>query len=395
MSEEEKKTEQKTNTSDLIAYRKKQKKKSRRIKLCIGAALLLVGIIVASNFEAIVEPLRGIASKIDTKTSDSVGFPIKLPGSATYSFGEFGENFLLLTDTYLYAFGNNGGQLYALRHGYTNPVSASNSKRVLLCDKNYTSFSFYSKTSKIYEQTTEDRILFGAVSDGDMAAVVTDSAKYTNVVTVYDGSGNWRYKRKFIDENVMCVDFSDDQRYIYIAVIGTLNGSIYTTIYKFDINSEDNEVWQKTIVSNSVPCMISTMGSNLGVVFDNRLVTLTQSTGEELGTLDFSGTLLSAEINDSGMSVLYTDKSSNRTRLAVIKSDGAVSAQVSQNSGIAVLARENDNTYIIDNRTVRKFNFNAEQTAEFELGDEYSDFIVIGARAYLLGYDTVNCVEIS
>lgn len=395
MSEEEKKPEQKTKTSDLLAYRKKQKKKSRIIKLCIAGAVLLAGIIIAANFEKIVEPLRGIASRIETKTSDDVGFPIKLPGSAGYSFGEFGENFLLLTDTYLYAFQNNGGQLYALRHGYTNPVADSNSKRVLLCDKNYTSFSFYSKTSKIYEQQTEDRILFGEVSDDDMAAIVTDSAKYTNVVTVYDDSGNWRYKRKFIDENVMCVDFSDDQRYIYIAAIGTLNGSIYTTVYKFDINSTGDEVWQKTVISNSIPCKLSTMGENLGVVFDNGFMTLSQSTGEELGALDFSGTLLCAQANNSGASVLYDDKSSNRTQLAFINNKGELVAQVSQNTGVGVLARENDNTYIIDNRKVRKFNFNSEQTAEYELEAEYSDFIVIGSRAYLLGYAAVDCIEIS
>ena len=395
MSEEEKKPEQKTKTSDLLEYRKKQKKKSRIIKLCVAGAVLLAGIIVAVNFEAIVEPLRGIASRIETKTSNEVGFPIKLPGSAGYAFDEFGENFLLLTDTYLYAFQNNGGQLYALRHGYTNPVASSNSKRVLLCDKNYTSFSFYSKTSKIYEQQTEGRILFGAVSDDDMAAVVTDSTKYTNVVTVFDDSGNWRYKRKFIDENVMCVDFSDDQRYIYIAAIGTLNGSIYTTVYKFDINSTGDEVWQKTVISNSIPCSISTMGDNLGIAFDNRFMTLSQSTGEELATLDFSGTLLSAQINFSGASMLYTDKSSNRTQLALINNKGELLAQLSQNPGVSVLARENDNTYIIDNRKVRKFNFNSEQTAEFELGTECSDFIVIASKAYLLAYDTVECVEIS
>ena len=100
-------------TSDLTAYRKKRKQKQFYKKLVIASAALIVIVVIAANFSSIIEPLRGIASRIETKTSEDVGFPIKLPGSASYSFDSFGDNFLLLTDTYLYIFGINGGQNYA------------------------------------------------------------------------------------------------------------------------------------------------------------------------------------------------------------------------------------------------------------------------------------------
>lgn len=390
----EKKPQERQNTYDLVAYRKKRKKKSRIIKLCVLCAVGIAAVIIALNFSAIIEPLRGIASKIETKTSNEIGFPIKLPGSATYSFEEFGDNFMLLTDTYLYAFSQNGGQLYALRHGFTNPVAKSNSKRILIYDKGYSTFSLFSKTSKIYDQTVDERILYGTVSKDDMTAIVTDSARYTNVIYVYDGSGNWKYMRRFIDENVMQVTFSNDGRYIYVATIGADNGEIYTSIYKYDISSEENELWKQTITGSSIPCIADTIGGNVAVVFDDKCVCLSEETGEIAANYGFSGTMLDADISDSQIALLYTEKSTNKTVMTLISSDGTLIAEKAVRTGVDLLKLEQDKTYIIDNREIKGYNASGEEITANELSDEYSDFIVIGNNAYLLGYDTVDNISL-
>ncbi len=201
-------------TSDLTAYRKKRKQKQFYKKLVIASAALIVIVVIAANFSSIIEPLRGIASRIETKTSEDVGFPIKLPGSASYSFDSFGDNFLLLTDTYLYIFGIDGGQNYALRHGYSNPNRCSNTKRILLYDKDYGNFSLYSRSSVIYSADVEEKIVFASLSSNETAAIVTNSDRYSNIIYIYDGNGEWKYTRKFLDENVMNVEFSGDERYI-------------------------------------------------------------------------------------------------------------------------------------------------------------------------------------
>ena len=82
--------------TDLVEYRKKRKQKKAVTKLIVVLVLFISVWVIAANFSTIVEPLRGIASKIDTKTSEEVGFPIKLTGSASYSLTALGTVFLCL-----------------------------------------------------------------------------------------------------------------------------------------------------------------------------------------------------------------------------------------------------------------------------------------------------------
>ncbi|MDE7233474.1 MAG: hypothetical protein K2N29_00250, partial [Ruminiclostridium sp.] len=100
-----KETESKKSTTaktvNLTGYRKKKSRTKRLIKLSLTLVGVAAFLYVWINADRIFEPLRGIASKIETRTSNEVGFPITLPGSAGYSFERFGENFSLLTDTYL------------------------------------------------------------------------------------------------------------------------------------------------------------------------------------------------------------------------------------------------------------------------------------------------------
>ena len=98
-------TAKKTNLTQLRKSARNRKNLLRLLAVLICVCLLAA---VWINADTIFEPLRGIASKIETRTSTSVGFPVSLPGSAGYSFEEFGENFSLLTDTYLYTYKTTG-----------------------------------------------------------------------------------------------------------------------------------------------------------------------------------------------------------------------------------------------------------------------------------------------
>ena len=193
---------------NLTEYRKKKKQTKHVVRLLIAGIIIAAFAYVWVNADTIFEPLRGIASKIETKTSTEVGFPISLPGSAGYSFRRFGNNFSLLTDTYLYTYETSGAQIYALRHGYSNPVQVTGNRRILLYDKAAYSFGLYNKTSLIYEKTLEDKILYGVLGENDMVGIVTGSSRYSNILYVYDSGGNWKYTRKFADENITCAAIS-------------------------------------------------------------------------------------------------------------------------------------------------------------------------------------------
>lgn len=386
--------ERKNQPADLVEYRKKRKQKRMLTKLIIVLLIFTVILIIAANFTTIIEPLRGLVSRIDTKTSDDVGFPIKLPGSASYSFDSFGDSFLLLTDTYLYTFGMNGGQNYALRHGYSNPTQCSNSKRILLYDKDYNAFSLYSKTSLIYSGSVEEKIVLASLGNNDTAAIVTNSDRYSNIIYIYNGRGEWRYTRKFIDENVMNVMFSSEERYIYVSTIGAQNGEIYSAVYKYDITNESDAIWSYRLNNFSIPMDMYVKGGRVNIVYDNYAVSLSETDGAVIGERAFSGTVLCCDFADSLGAVVYTDSSTNKKTLAILDNEMKLVSFKSVNPNINRIIADGGNVYLVESGMLYGYNLQAEAIVEKQLFDDYVSFIKIGSSVLLLGYNSVDIENI-
>lgn len=388
------KTSDKTKTSDLVEYRKKRKQRKLLTKLIVVAAVFVLALLVAANFNAIIEPLRGIASRIDTKTSDEIGFPIKLSGSASYSFDSFGDNFSLLTDTYLYTYGMNGGQNYAVRHSYSKPVQCTNSKRILLYDKDYNSFSLYNKTRLIYSNTVEDKIVFASLGGNDSAAVVTNSDRYSNIIYVYDGNGKWRYTRKYIDENVMNVQFSSEGRYIYVSTLGVENGEIYSSVYKYDITGENDAIWSYRLTRSSIPVKMFVKSGRVCVLYDNYGVSLNEADGSITGEKEFSGTVQCCDNSDSMIGVIYLDTSSNKKILLSLSYEMEVKASKAIGSSINRIVTDGGVIYTVQSDMLLGYDQEMNTVTEKQLSEEYTSFIKIGNSVLLLGYNSVDIEKI-
>ena len=116
---------------DINKYREKTKRRKTIIKLVVFVLVTAALIIVVINWRSILAPFKDIGSK-----TGEGGFPINLAGGANYVMGGMGENFWLLTDTYLYTYNGDGAELSDKQHGLQNPVCTSNDKRALVYSKN-------------------------------------------------------------------------------------------------------------------------------------------------------------------------------------------------------------------------------------------------------------------
>ena len=340
------------------------------------------------NAEKIFAPLNNIAAKLSTTSSD-VGFPVKLPGSATYSFGKFGDNFLLLTDTYLYTYGTNGGQIYALRHGYSAAEQKANDKRVLLYDKGSTKFSLYNRTGLVYEKEADEKIVYAALSDTDYAAIVTTSSRYSNIIQVYDGSGNWKYTHMFVDENVMQAEFTDDGAALIVTTVSVADGDISSSVYRFDLNSEENGVWKYTVPTNSLTFAIHTTSTSAVILCDNICMTLDIKTGALLGSYTVQGTLKCYDASDDMTVLLLNDLSTGSVKLVTLNANSEKTAQADASLSTSNLAIDGKIVYTLEGMKIGVYAKTLEKTSEKALTQEYSSFIKIGNAAYLLGYDEV------
>ncbi len=396
VKEQAPKKETTAKTINLTKYRKSKKFKQNILKLILVLIILGAFAYVWINAGRIFEPLRGIASKIETRTSTSVGYPITLPGSAGYSFEKFGENFSLLTDTYLYTYLTTGEQIYALRHGYSNPSQITSDRRILLYDKASYNFALYNKTSLIYEKAVEDKILFGALGSDDMVAIVTNSSRYSNILYVYDSGGNWKYTKKFADENVMQVAFEGDGEHLFATTISVDSGEIVTSVYKYSIRSSENCEWKYSFRSNSLPCGLSVQGNNVMLFCDNKIVSLNDDSGALNGEYSFSGDLIDYGTNPSFVAIYYNDLSTNRNTVITLDYSAQPVATANAGSNAHKMLLSNDNVYILDGFQLKIYNTSLLSSGgSIALKEDYTDFIKIADSVYLLGYDTVNTERIN
>ncbi|MCM1335046.1 MAG: DUF5711 family protein [Bacteroides sp.] len=376
-------------TVNLTKYRKKKNRTKRLLKLALFLVLAAVFLYVWFNADRIFEPLRGIASKIETRTSNEVGFPIDLPGSASYSFERFGENFSLLTDTYLYAYETTGRQIYALRHGYSNPAQKTSDRCILLYDKAAYSFAVYNKTSLIFEQTVDDKIVYGTIGENDMTAIVTNSPRYSNIIYVYDSGGNWKYTRKLADENVMQVDFAGNDRLI-VSTVSVDSGEIVTNYYCFSIRSTEGYEWKYSFKGNTISFGMYADSDRVVSVCDNRVLSLDTSNGELLGEYGFEGELRDFEITANRTAIYYNDVSANRNLIVLLDEELLPTGSYSVTAAVRRLIPEGDRLYVLDGTRLKIFAPDLEGgQRSISLTEDYTDFIKIDDSVYLLGYDAV------
>lgn len=389
------KKETTAKTVNLTKYRRSKKFKGNTVKIIIGLIIVSVFAYVWINADRIFEPLRGIASKIETRTSYSVGFPITLPGSAGYSFEKFGENFSLLTDTYLYTYLTTGEQIYALRHGYSNPSQITSDRRILLYDKASYGFALYNKTSLIYEKSVDDKIVFGALGSDDMVAIVTNSSRYSNILYVYDSGGNWKYTKKFADENVMQVQFTGDGEHIIVSTISVESGEIVTSVYKYSTRSTDNYVWKYSFISNSLPCGLMLEGNTVINICDNKAVFINEDDGSLKGEYSFSGDLMDFGVNEGFSVIYYNDVSTNRNTIVSLDFSGAPVAMINAGSNAHNIITDENAVYVLDGTELEVYSTSLLTMGQsIKLSEDYTDFIKIGGSVYLLGYDTVDTERI-
>lgn len=380
---------------DLNKYRKKKKRGMLLLKLTVFLLAVIAVVFVWLNAATIFEPLRGIASKVETKTTDDVGFPIELPGSSEYSIMRFGENFSLLTDTYLYAYDTSGAQNYALKHGYSHPEQATNEKRILLYDKLAYNFALYSKSSLIYQKALEDKIVYASVGDDSLAAIVTQSKRYANILYIYDDGGNWLYTKKFADENVMQVCSAGDGEHIIVSTVSASQGDILTNFYRFSVKSAEAPLWKYTLRTGSLPCGLSADKDKVIAVCDNCILSLNTADGEQLGLYAYSGTLKNYHISDDRILVHYSDISTNKSVLIELDQTAAAISLAYVSANASCLYCDTSGIYVLEGSRVKIFDEGLIgeryiQTTE----DDYSDFVKISGNLYMLGYETIGKINV-
>lgn len=386
--------EQNNDINDVTLYRKKKKRAKLIRNLIILLVIVAAAVPVWIYRDTIFEPLRGIASRIQTTTDETAGYPISLTGRSDYSFCAMNDSFALLSDTYLYSYNENGGQNFALQHGYVHPMAVSNSKRVVIYDKGGHDFSLFNKTSQIYKGNIEDEVIVSVfLSSSEHTAVVTTGGRYSNVIYVYDGSGKWLYTQRFIDDNVMQAVFSEDNKYLYVTRVTSDNGDIVTKLSKYDITGDGTELWSQTL-SDCVSLALGIDGNTLTVTGDNMVATYNADSGEPAGYYSYQGTLENFDTSTSQKVFVLDDYTNDGKKLIFLNDKCEMTASAAVSADVKQIKVSGDTVMVMTESDITQYDLSLESVKKTLLTDSYSDFITVGGSILLMGYDAIDSISL-
>jgi hypothetical protein len=347
--------------------------------------------------------LRGIGGRIAdrTKSSAGEGFPIKLPGSAWYDIKPLNQRFALLTDTYINVYTASGKRIYSLQHGFSNPVSKTSEHRILLFDHNGSDFSVYNFNSKLFsdrfdtENTNDkERIITAEIGKNDYVAVVTTSEKYANILCVYDNDDSKVYIKRFTDEYVNSVSFTENPNELIVTTSGFYAGNIASYAYKINITTEDEYVWKSSLPSNALSLRAKAVKDRVDILCDDRFVALDSKTGELKGEYVFNSDIKKCVIGDNFSLLLLTDYIVGKTVLTAIDKNADVKSAFNITNNLKTIEIIDDNVYILDGNQLIVYDEYANEKRRIELpNEEYTKLIKTGESIVLLGYDDIIRID--
>lgn len=372
---------------DINKYREKRKRRKSLTRFIVFVLITAAIIIIVINRKQILAPFKDIGSK-----NAEGGFPISIAGSANYVMGDMGENFYLLTDTYLYTYNSNGAELSDKQHGFQNPICSSNSKRALVFDKNGKDLKVYSKNSELFAKSFDDTIVFAKMGTDERSAVVTTSSRYFNFLYVLNSEGKQIFRWASPDEKIMQVCFGEGDKSVYVSVVGEKDGTLNSSVLRFELGDKTGEMW-RTAIGNNVSYSLEMCADGLYTITPAGAYLLNEMTGDIKAANSFSGVISGIPRTDGARAVLFRDSASNG-EILIVYNDILEATNALTLDNLSALEVKNGRLYALRGNELTVYDAALQTVNTIALDDEYSDIRVIGSYAYLLGYNQVQKQEL-
>lgn len=364
------------------------KSEKKRSGLSFGAIFVifiaLALIAVAVNWGNIIAPLKDAALDVDGGT-----FPAALPGSTGYGLYELGDNICLLTDTYIYTYNSDGANIAGIQHGLQNPAVSANSKRVMVYDKSGKGIKFFSRSAEVYSTTVDDAIVFGQIGTDEKCAVVTTSTRYANTLLIFNGEGKQVYRYSSPTKKIMQVCFDNSETAVYLTLMDEKNGELLFSAAKLDISTADENYQWETQLPTGVTYSVQLCNDGLYVVGADGHCLLNAASGSEIAAGGFSGYIADIPETDGLRTIVFNDSASNGF-IAAAYNEQLEAVETLSGENAAEYYVEGGTFYVLSGNMLVAYNSSFEVIKEYELDDQYSDFMIKGKSAYLLGYNIIQ-----
>lgn len=382
-----------TVTNDLKKIRRK-KKRNKFFRKLIVVLFILSFIFVAYILRARWLPyFDGIMEKYHkTIVNDgelaSGKFPLKIETSSEYRISNLDNNFTVLTDTHLFFYGQNGELLRSKQHGMSNPVLKTSSKRALVYDLGGDKLFVSNKSKTIFKLDLDDKIAFAQISKKGYVAVVTKSEKFASEMTVFNANGN---KIFYISSNneIMNVAFESGSDGCLVTTLAASGGQFVSTVYNYKFDKK-KESWKSSDINSLILSAQFASGGNVTAVGNSKLCSVSSS-GDIKFTYEYKTDLVGYAASSDISALVFNNMKLRKTTLTIIDGDKVLDINI--NGEYKNVLVKNNKVYLMTDKELIAYSNDGQILATAKLTKEYSDFIVIEDKVYLLGISIVDRIE--
>ena len=165
-----------------------------------------------------------------------------------------------------------------------------------------------------------------------------------------------------------------------------------TTLQYITFDS-DNVQWNTTPLPTLCMDMYALNDGGVFVIGDTKAAYYS-STGALLGSYDYNADLIDYTFSDEKGAVLLKNEQRRQSILLLFSDRSAAPVSVSLDTIAKNVIIDGETVYLLDNGRIRSYAFSGEEMNSTSVKDAYDRILKQGKYFYLLGYDTINRMEI-
>lgn len=345
-------------------------KTAKKIKRVI--TLLVVGLLVSAiiilHFSAptgIVEYLQNSYAALGS----GPGFPIAPSGGKLENIYSSGNSLLILSDTLVEAYNENGREIYSRQHGFGNPVLVPQKTRTLVYDRGGTGVKLYNMHTVLFDKKLENSILAAAIARNGTCAFATRSRGYAAQVEVVNRNFSSIFKWYSPEELINAVALSGDGKYLAVSAVNASAGEYLSHLYIFNIRNPKPQPDVALAFENTLILSLEVTAGRLSAVSENSITSVEWSGG---GRVDhpLDGTLQLFKTGEQGKSVLVTGRSDSRDhmQLAVLSPAAAELGKFEVSGTVRDAVISGDTVFCLTEHHLTAYSIDGAQKTVFDCG---------------------------
>lgn len=326
------------------------------------------------------------------------GYPYKISGNKVNNenFKISDKNLLLVSDTSLATLNTSAKEMLRKQHCYQNPVLKLSSTRAIVYDLGGKNLEITSRSKMLHTAQMENNIICGAVSNYGIFAIVTETKVFLGQLTVFAKNGKDIYYRyNFADHYITDVAISENGKSTAVCGSTAKDGSMVSTVYVFDYNSEEPKV--KLNYDDNMFIRVEYLSNgNLVAIGDRLTSVINPKTGHKEDYFYENKNLIGFDINknDGILLALSLSEDGNNTDMVLLNKKGKVEKNFHTDHSVRAVSFNHGKIAALSYGTVYLYNSSGKKLKSIDVGTDAKNICLFSSKdLYVLGVTEVRKIR--